>query len=281
MTRAYSRLVVEELARLPLTTPEALWAELLGMRIGQARDEGWTLGSPTAVRRAYRIAKGLGLGVDVRHHRGDRRVSYHLHWEGAAIRKMEATNVSLRQAGAFLRGGFLSRGYMQNPERGLRLEFWTNLDHVQTLLRMLRAVRVRAGSVPHHGRLTVYINGQEAIIHLLAAMGGHQALLHLESIRAMRSMRNQVNRLVNSETANLARTVESGLEQAQILTDLSQGARYQQLSEPMQALVRLRIAHPEWSLRELGAALNPPLTKSAVNHRMRRLLQMARSGQRP
>lgn len=276
MARAYSRLVIEELARLPLTTPEALWAELLGMRVGQASGETWILGSPTVARRAYRIAKELELGFEVSHQRGDRRVSYHFHWQSAAVRQMEAANVSLRQAGAFLRGGFLTRGYMQDPERGLRLEFATNSDHLDTLLRMLREVRVRAGSVPHHGRLTVYINGHEAIVNLLAAMGGHQALLHLESVRVMRSVRNQVNRLVNSETANLVRTVESGVQQAQILADFSRGPLWPQLSEAMQTLVRLRIAHPEWSLRELGAALNPPLSKSAVNHRMRRLLHMAR-----
>jgi DNA-binding protein WhiA len=139
---------------------------------------------------------------------------------------------------------------------------------------MLRQLGVKAGSIDHHGGVTVYIKRQEDIVRVLAAMGAHRALLEMESIRVVRAVKNQVNRLVNSETANLARTVESGVEQARLLARLVEDARWQALPTSLVIVAQARLEHPDWSLKEIGQALVPPLSKSAVNHRMRKLLSL-------
>jgi hypothetical protein len=163
---------------------------------------------------------------------------------------------------------------MNSPERGPHVEFRIAQSQAEAVVGMLKKIRVKAGTMPHHGGITVYVKGQEGILRLLAEMGAHQSLLQMESLRVVRSVKNQVNRLVNSETANLVRTVESGVEQARLLSDLSKTPGWGSLSGGLLLVAKIRLAHPDWSLREIGQAMNPPLSKSAVNHRMRRLLRI-------
>lgn len=272
---AYSREVAEELGQRPLESREKLVAELLGMGLGQTiSDEGffWTMASPLAMRRAYRIVKALNLRVMVQFERRERRISYGLEVHGDVG---ELRRILVPHVGAFLRGCFLTHGYMNSPERGPHLEFRVPTAQAPRLIEVIRKVRVKAGMVPHHGGMTVYVKGQEDILRLLAEMGAHRALLRMESLRVVRAVRNQVNRLVNSETANLARSVESGVEQARALTRLAATLRWQTLPERLLVVAKARLEHPDWSLKEIGQGLNPVLTKSAVNHRMRRLLEIA------
>ena len=271
---SFSRQVAEELSHRPLQSEPELWSELLGMGVGQpfaATGFEWGLASPLAVRRAYRIARALKLSTSVELKRRERRISYLLSVEGAVDRFCLDYPV---KPGPFLRGCFLTHGYMNSPERGPHVEFRIAKSQAEDVVGMLKKIRVKAGTMPHHGGITVYVKGQEGILRLLAEMGAHQSLLQMESLRVVRSVKNQVNRLVNSETANLVRTVESGVEQARLLSDLSKTPGWESLSGGLLLVAKIRLAHPDWSLREIGQAMNPPLSKSAVNHRMRRLLRI-------
>ena len=109
----------------------------------------------------------------------------------------------------------------------------------------------------------------------LALVGAHRALLRTEDVRIMKSMRNDVNRLVNAETANLQKTAEAALSQIEAIRLLDEVRGIENLPPALQELARLRLEHPEVSLRELGELADPPLSKSAVYHRVRRIEELA------
>ena len=176
---------------------------------------------------------------------------------------------------AFLRGVFLGTGSISNPERSYHLEF---VCQGEKFARELCELMVGLGIAGKFGQrkefFLVYIKNAEAISRFLILTGAHGAALVMENTRIVRGVRNQANRLVNCETANLTKAVETGIRQAQACSKLlASGVK---LPPHLLALAKLRIAMPEASLRELGAAMQPPLGKSGVNHRLRKLVSMAR-----
>jgi len=120
------------------------------------------------------------------------------------------------------------------------------------------------------------LKDSEQIIRALSLMGAHSAVLAYENTLIYKDMRNQVNRLVNCETANLTKTVETGLRQAENIRYLVATLGWGFLPAGLQEIAALRLQHPEASLKELGEMLHPPVGKSGVNHRLRRLELIAK-----
>ncbi len=220
-------------------------------------------------RRGFRVMKLLELNPRLESHQAG-RIQYTL--KGHAATRVDMTMAS---AASWLTGCFLVRGYLGHPESGAaHLEFWVPNAELQSLIAdTLGTLHLRAKILPRRGGYLIYLKDRSQIRVFLGQVGAHRAMLEWESVDVVRHMKNQVNRLVNSETANLRRTVESGLTQAELLGRLLTLPGNQNWSETSKTLARLRIQHPDWSLRELGQAMRPPLSKSAVNHRMRKLLQ--------
>jgi DNA-binding protein WhiA len=106
-------------------------------------------------------------------------------------------------------------------------------------------------------------------------IGANQGVLAFENGRILKDMRNQVNRLVNCETANVSKAVDAGLSQVEMISQLQHRVGLESLPPQLQYLALLRLSHPEASLQELGRLLDPPLGKSGVNHRFRRLRLIA------
>src|SRR5690606_30217812 len=143
------------------------------------------------------------------------------------------------------------------------------------LRRVLQAAGLRAGQVERRGRALVYLKDADEIGELLGMMGGHAALLLLESRRVAKDVRSSVNRLVNCDTANVAKTVNASLRQIAAIRRLSMKIGLDGLPPALAVVARARLDHPYASLEELGARLSPPLSKSGVQYRMERLLRMA------
>lgn len=175
---------------------------------------------------------------------------------------------------SYLRGVFLGRGSLADPERSYHLEFVCQEGaFAQDFCKLLARVGVRGKVGQRKDSFLVYLKDAEEISKFLILTGAHGAALAMENTRLVRGVRNQANRLVNCETANLSKTIEAGLRQAQACSLLlASGVK---LPPPLLALAKLRIAMPEASFRELGAQMNPPLSKSGVNHRLRKLVAMA------
>jgi len=121
----------------------------------------------------------------------------------------------------------------------------------------------------------LYLKEGDVIAGFLALIGANSAVLELENIRVVKDVRNAVNRQVNCETANLEKTISASLEQAEAIRALMEKPVYQSLPLPLRQLAEMRLLYPESSLKELGELMDPPVSKSGVNHRMRKIMKFA------
>jgi len=177
---------------------------------------------------------------------------------------------------AYLRGTFIGTGWVASPERQHHLEITTtNTEAADALGQMLFDFGIPVRVASRKDLLVLYIKEADQISHFLELVGASQAVRWYESVRAVKKMKNRVNRQVNAETANLNKTAEASARQREALEQLKAAGAFQELSEPLLELAQLRLSHPDASLKELGEMCRPPVSKSAVNHRMRKLMQLA------
>lgn len=191
-------------------------------------------------------------------------------------RKSEQKLSSEEARRAFLRGVFLAAGSISDPERFYHLEFvCTDETKAWYLKLLLSAVGETAGVVQRKGHFVVYLKDSEEIVALLGMMEASRALLALENIRIVKDMRNHVNRKVNCETANLQKTVDAALKQLDDIACICRAEGLENLPPALAEMAEVRLEYPEASLKELGTYLNPPVGKSGVNHRLRKLSEYA------
>lgn len=177
---------------------------------------------------------------------------------------------------AYIRGAFLGGGSISNPEKAYHLEFVTsNKVHGEELSNLINSFDLNSKIVLRKDHYIVYIKESEQIADLLNIMGAHQSLLKLENIRALKDIRNNINRLVNCETANLSKTINASMRQVQNIIKINNTIGLEKLSPNLREIALLRLEHRDASLKELGTMLNPPVSKSGVNHRFRRIEKIA------
>ena len=123
----------------------------------------------------------------------------------------------------------------------------------------------------------VYLKEGSQIVDILNIMEAHVALMNLENVRILKEMRNSVNRKVNCETANISKTVNAAVKQLADIEYIRETAGLSYLPENLKEMALLRLEYPDAPLAELGTYLNPPVGKSGVNHRLRRISEMADS----
>ena len=179
-------------------------------------------------------------------------------------------------ARALLRGAFLSCGAVTNPERDYHLEFsvpYYNLS--RDLLALLGEEGFPAKMVSRNGSYIVYIKESERIEDCLTYLGASRGALEMMSVKMVKSIRNETNRRLNCESANIDKTVAAAGIHADAVRRIQAAGAFDTLTPELQQLALLRVDNPDMSLRELGAALDPPLSRSGVNHRLQRLLTIA------
>ncbi len=178
---------------------------------------------------------------------------------------------------AYLRGAFLGGGSINNPEGTYHLEIITNDEtHAQELCNLLNSFHLGGKISPRKNWFVVYLKESEHIADFLTIIGAHSALLEFENVRVLKDMRNQVNRLVNCETANLNKTVDAAVRQVENIKIIERTIGLDKLEKPLRKIAELRLLHTEISLKELGEMLVPKVGKSGVNHRMRKIENIAR-----
>jgi hypothetical protein len=177
---------------------------------------------------------------------------------------------------AFIRGAFLTSGSMSNPKKAYHLEIVVNdSEKADQLKCMIQSFSIDAKIVTRKKSHVVYIKEGSQIVDLLNVMEAHVALMNLENVRILKEMRNQVNRQVNCEAANINKTVVAASKQIDDIIFIRDSVGFGDLAEGLEDIARLRIQYPEASLKELGAMLSPPIGKSGVNHRLRKLSMIA------
>ncbi|MCR4400277.1 MAG: DNA-binding protein WhiA [Syntrophomonadaceae bacterium] len=178
---------------------------------------------------------------------------------------------------AYARGAFLARGSINRPEGEYHLEIvCPNRGLAVGLQELVEKLGVQPRLSERKGRVVLYLKESEQIVDFLRVVGASAALLDFENVRVVKSVRNQVNRLVNCETANLEKTVEAAVRQTDSILRLAHTVGLESIPEPMRQLAVLRLDHPDCSLKELGGMCTPPLSKSGVAYRMKRLEALAR-----
>jgi len=177
---------------------------------------------------------------------------------------------------AYIKGAFLGGGSISNPEKTYHLEFVTHdQDYANELSDLINSYKLNSKVIQRKNSFVIYLKEGEQIVDLLNIIGAHNALLELENIRIMKEMRNNVNRIVNCETANLSKTVNAAVRQVESIKLIQNEIGLDRLPKNLKEVAKLRLAFPDESLKELGAMLNPPVGKSGVNHRLRRIEKIA------
>ncbi len=177
---------------------------------------------------------------------------------------------------AYLRGAFICTGSMSDPRKSYHLEFVCNDERqAEQLQEMLKGFALDAKIIQRKKYYVVYLKEGAGIVDLLNIMGAHLSLMDLENLRIEKEVRNSINRQVNCEAANITKTVTAASKQIEDITVLKEKYGFENLPDGLREMAEIRLEYPESSLKELGGYLSPPVGKSGVNHRLRKLSELA------
>ena len=177
---------------------------------------------------------------------------------------------------AFLRGAFLASGSMSHPEKSYHIEMvCASKVKAEQIQKLINSFGLDAKVILRKNSYVVYLKEGSQIVDLLNIMEAPIALMEMENVRILKEMRNSVNRKVNCETANINKTVSAAAKQADDIRLIQKEIGLNKLPEGLQEIAELRLTYPDASLKELGEMLTEPLGKSGVNHRLRKLSELA------
>lgn len=177
---------------------------------------------------------------------------------------------------SFIRGAFLAAGSVSNPQKSYHYEIVVNREQNGELLcEMMRSFSIDAKMIARKHHFVVYVKEGSQIVDLLNVMEAHQALMEFENVRILKEMRNTINRKVNCEAANINKTVKAASRQVEDILFLRDTVGLATLAEGLEEIALLRMEYPEATLQELGQMLHPPVGKSGVNHRLKKLSSIA------
>ena len=176
----------------------------------------------------------------------------------------------------FLRGAYLVCGSLTDPEKDYHCEFGVNyMNLCRDLSTLIGEVLAQPKSAMRRGSYVVYYKESENIEDLLTYIGASMSSLELMNIKIMKDIKNRVNRRMNCDNANLDKTLNASLQQVEDIKYIFECGGETELSDELREFAEIRLENPEMSLRELGEAVEPPLSRSGVNHRLKRLSEIA------
>ena len=176
---------------------------------------------------------------------------------------------------AYLRGAFLASGFIASPKGDFHFEITVQNEHLaQDLCKLMDEAGVHAKIMQRRSNYIVSMKSGSPISEFLALVGAHHCALAMENVRVIKSVRNDVNRRVNAELANQQKASDASVEQIMAIRRVVDKVGMENLPPALQEFIRLRVAHPDATLKELGQYADPPLSKSAVYHRVRRIEEL-------
>lgn len=177
---------------------------------------------------------------------------------------------------AYIRGAFLAAGSMSDPMKSYHFEIvCNNQEQAEYLQDLMRGFQLDGKVVKRKKNYVVYLKEGSQIVDILNVMEAHVSLMALENVRIEKEMRNSVNRKVNCETANINKTVSAAVRQREDIKYIQDTVGFDKLPEGLKDVALTRLAYPEATLKELGELLECPIGKSGVNHRLRKLSEIA------
>ena len=275
--------------RVKISASDHFWIEIHTENVAVARKYFTLLKKTFNIRTDVSIRSGINPGrsrtyiVAVREHEEALKVLQAvklINSQGeigenlSLIRNVVLQNACCRRA--FIRGAFLAAGSISAPEKFYHFEIVCPTEpKAEQLKNIIATFDIEAKIVPRKKYYVVYIKEGSQIVDILNVMEAPVALMELENIRIVKEMRGSVNRQVNCETANINKTVSAAVKQIEDIRFIQSVAGLSGLPESLQEMARIRLERPEATLKELGEALEPPVGKSGVNHRLRKLSLVA------
>ncbi|MCR4807539.1 MAG: DNA-binding protein WhiA [Lachnospiraceae bacterium] len=177
---------------------------------------------------------------------------------------------------AYLRGAFLAAGSVSDPNKSYHFEIvCKDARRADDLVKILKTFDITAKVILRKNNHVVYIKEGSQIVEALNVMEAHVALMDFENSRILKEVRNSLNRRVNCETANIGKTVAAAVNQTEDIRTVMGMPEYDNLPEGIRQVAALRLQYPDASLKELGELCDPPIGKSGVNHRLRKISEIA------
>lgn len=282
---SFSSQIKEELAKVMANYKHCRKAELAGMfqyggRIGRVRKDCYTIGFHTeneeVLKKGFTLLKKT-FSIEIDNNLSEKQLFAFLE-KMDAIEQESLDNVTNRICcrRAFIRGAFLAVGSVSDPEKGYHLEFVCEEEEQAKLLHnLLITFDIDTKILERKQHYVVYMKEGTAIVDLLNVMEAHVALMELENLRILKEMRNSVNRRVNCETANINKTVNAAAKQVEDIQYIDSKVGLASLPDTLYEMARVRLEHPDATLKELGEMLVPPVGKSGINHRLRKISEYA------
>lgn len=178
----------------------------------------------------------------------------------------------------FLREAFLLNGSIINPEKEYHMEIKSDSEEMANDIAMvLSEFGIVARVIEKRYHYVTYVKEAESIALFLNIVGAHNALFDFENVKVVHEMNNQINRVVNCETANLSKIVNAAVRQIEAINKIKNSIGLSNLPESLREVAKLRMQNPDMGLEELGKMLSPPLGKSGVNHRLKKIEEIAKS----
>ena len=282
---SFSGKVKEELAKHISSARHCQLAELAAIlhfcgQYGRDADGTYTIGFETEnellvrkgftlLKKTFNIDTGLGLTED-----DFWALSTKIGDLNEAVSPLLVKNSCCRRA--FLRGAFLSVGSISDPNKGYHLEFVCTIpEQAEQIKELMGEFDIIGKIVRRKKYFVVYVKEGSAIVDLLNVFEAHKALMEFENLRILKEMRNSINRKVNCEAANINKTVNAAAKQIEDIIFLRDFYGLENLPEPLRQTAGVRLEYPDSSLKELGELMDPPVGKSGVNHRLRKLCELA------
>ncbi len=273
---SFSSNVKDELLTGISSSKHCKLAELGAMVImaGSFKNEQWVEPEDNSYvsGKASKLVKLLQL--DVGTEEGKRSLKLIKTQEGYTIDNMLIERSCCKQA--FLRGAFLAAGSVTDPEKSYHLEIVCDTKRQSDIVSsIIKSFDVIPKTITRKKYYVVYVKDGSGIVDLLNVMGAHMSLMNMENVRILKDFRNKYNRQVNCEVANLNKTVSAAVKQINDIEYISKTKGLKFLSDGLRQLAELRIEYEQASLKELGDMMTPPLGKSGVNHRLRKISEIA------
>ena len=178
---------------------------------------------------------------------------------------------------SYLRGAFLATGTVRDPEKGrYQLEIFSIYqDHAEDLASLMKKFMLDAKVLSHKNGFVTYLQKAEDIMDFLIVIGAMTSKEIFEEVKIMRETRNDLNRANNAETANIARTISASMKTINNIIKIMDTVGLEILPVELRQIAQLRIANPDYSIQQIADSIEPPLTKSGVNHRLRKINKIA------
>lgn len=225
------------------------------------------------------LGKTFNISTDIAIRRNTAKgsCSYYIRAKGEellAVENVIAQAVCCKRA--YIRGAFIASGSMSDPDKSYHFEIVCGtLKQAEYLRNMINSFEMDAKIVKRKKSYVVYLKEGSQIVDILNIMEAHVALLELENVRIMKEMRNTVNRKVNCETANINKTVSASVRQMEDIIYIRDNIGFDKLPDGLKDVALTRLTYPDATLKELGGLLENPIGKSGVNHRLRKLSEIA------